>query len=92
MFKWQYLSVPSGAVTLLVLPAVWLLGYSGLQEERGRKGDRRKETALVFSSSASSFLRYAALELKEQKTLFVFLQSTLIGPCDFARPQFLLLL
>ena len=31
---------PSGAVTLLVLPAVWLLGYSGLQEERGRRQEK----------------------------------------------------
>lgn len=77
---------------MLVLPAAWLLKYSGLQEERGIKDERRKGSVLVFSSSAFSFLSSAALELKEQKTLLVFPESTLILPCDFLSPQLPLVL
>lgn len=56
--------------------------------KRGKK-KRNKESDLVFLSSASSFLRCAtSLELKEQKTFFLFLQSTLTLPSDFLRPQF----
>jgi len=68
---------------------------AGIQWITGKEGKKRREekgTAFVFSSSASSFLSYAALEIKEQKTLFVFLPSTLFLPCDFPRPQFPLLL
>lgn len=59
-------------------------GYREEQGERGREGHRRKESALVLPS----FLRFAALEAKGQKILFVTSQPAQILPWDFPRAQF----
>lgn len=53
-----------------------------------RKRGEEKKTGERNQPVLSSFLRFAALEAKEQKTLFVSSQSTWILPCDFPRPQF----
>lgn len=56
---------------------------------REGKKKREKESALVFLSSTSSFLRCAtSLEVKEQKTFFLLQKVNTNSSSDFLRPQY----